>query len=290
MKRLLILLLTSLIVVTSCGSGAERKEREPQTYSLVYGGPTEELKHDWNLFYPSYYLYISMIMKLELDNFIDKQELKAILKTSIKMLSLSRAVQLTVPDYRGGKDLEITITPTRLKGNEKYVTIIFLTNYNAKTKSIIEKGDDMKYAFAQLFVVYDNKWVKVTNEYSEEKESELKGEDNLNNLADFYLLDERSDNDSEIEGLLLKDIAENEDELTRCVASFTLAEYYVMQKEFNKAAEQIEKATALLEALDAGKKAKISILKRVNRELLEFTEFISRDEEFWQAEFEDLNI
>lgn len=76
--------------------------------------------------------------------------------------------------------------------------------------------------------------------FSAEKEEDY--QTNLNNLADLYIFDERVENDSLVEDLLFEHLDTTESAVLRYVGYLTLAQYYMITDDLEKAEENLAEA------------------------------------------------
>lgn len=285
MKKLILLVVIIGLIGNSLYSTELNKTNKKYEYKI--GSKTLDKEFEWNLFYPTYYLYTVFNMIFELDNYMEDKELKAITKTSIKLLSQGYQSHLIIKNYSNLKNLEITMTPRVSPKDKNKFYILIITNYDLKKKKVVS-GDGMKNAFANFILLKDDKWIKGSNRFNKDEAINFKEEMKINNLCDMYLYDEIKENDELIEDLLINNIKTTDDIVEKYFSTMTLNEYYLFSGEYEKGKKQIEVGTNLYEEIPKERQKNIKILIRFNNELLEYVQMVRKDEKFWNAKVSEL--
>ncbi len=86
--------------------------------------------------------------------------------------------------------------------------------------------------------------------YSKQKEAELIKADNINNLADYYIYDNKPDNDAKAEKMLTGRIKETKDINEKFICMLTLSEYYCIRNDLKKVKKLLAELKGMLPQLD----------------------------------------
>lgn len=126
----------------------------------------------------------------------------------------------------------------RVLSNEDGMFVVMVTNYDLKQQEIL--ADFSENCYARLYYIFGDKLVNGDKLFSAEKEEDY--QTNLNNLADLYIFDERVENDSLVEDLLFEHLDTTESAVLRYVGYLTLAQYYMITDDLEKAEENLAEA------------------------------------------------
>ncbi|MBR7064000.1 MAG: hypothetical protein IKI31_02470 [Treponema sp.] len=160
--------------------------------------------------------YERIAFNFDLLNKIDSQKLQESCKFILTSLKQGKKAQLLVKNYDDGKDLYFNFGQFQ----KDETSILVTSNYDAVTKKLLQKGDDLRNSFALLYQVVDGLVVK-SNAPKEAEKS-----DNKLHYANNLLFDKNKKNDSAIKKLLEEEIAENKTP----AAYIVLSQFYFSSK------------------------------------------------------------
>jgi hypothetical protein len=283
MKKTTPLIFALLLALCGCVSQGGAKSPEKR-YELHCFDVNQPKTYKWNYAYPAYYLRYSLVAVFSVDKIIPAAELIAIEKDAIYALSQGKRVKLLVRDYQDGKDITFVMGPFLLANGQDTNSLLFFCNYDFTTKKVVNVKTEMtgrEYAVALNTI--NEKLVKLTKMYSEKAEKDLVAAGNPNNLADFYIYDERDDNDAQVEGLIAKDLelhsaTDDKNLRSKSVAMATYAEYCIIHGNFPKAKELLASAAATLSA--AKEKSNVDRAIQITEGELALVESIAADPRF----------
>jgi hypothetical protein len=179
---------------------------------------------------------------------LKQDEVEYIVEEMLKDLSLKEPINFVFNNFKNGKKLAISLSVVT---KEKNNYLLILTNYDSKKRDVLPletPRDQRKDCFSSIYFIAPNKLVSENHFYSKEIEDELKKAGNLSNLADFYIFDEKTDNDSLIEELLTKaySVAKKPEDKFQNSILFSL--YYLMVDKADLAITALDNAKAVLDA------------------------------------------
>lgn len=121
--------------------------------------------------------------------------------------------------------------------------LVLATNFNSKTR-IFEKKVDRDNSIYRWYVMKKDKLVYRKDLYSEEAETKNRNE-STQSLIDMYLFDDNFDNDKKVKPLI-DDLlnSETENDTSKLFGYLYLGEYWLLQKDLNKAEASIKKLEA----------------------------------------------
>jgi hypothetical protein len=128
--------------------------------------------------------------------------------------------------------------------------VLILSNYDLKIKDVLPLDtpkEKRKDCFTAVYLIAGDKLVNENHFYSKEVEDALKSSGDLNNLADFYLFDERTDNDPLIEDILAKAFMTGKKPEEKLQTSILLSLYYMMERKLDLAGSALDSAKAILD-------------------------------------------
>lgn len=163
-----------------------------------------------------------------------------------------------------GRDKPLRVS-YRVFAKEGILVVFMTTNYDYEKEEILERFTWDCYC--RLYYIVGDKLVNENYAYSEDKEEIYRA--NLNNLADLYIFDDRLENDHLIEELLLEYINSSYSATSKLVGNLTLAQYYMVMNELEKAQESLAEAEALFADLERGDKQDWRVPFLITQEELE---------------------
>lgn len=154
-------------------------------------------------------------------------------------------ITIKVSNYSEGKPLIVAVKAYYPEKKNRW-SFLFLTNYILKSQRLAKSEADLGSTYANLYFIYKDKLVKYQNVYSKEKELMLRSKKSLVNLADFYLFDEKIDNDAKAFSLLKK-ISKSGKPGSKFYATLTLVQYFLIKGNVREAERQLKQAKKILD-------------------------------------------
>jgi hypothetical protein len=235
-----------ILLAQTVAQGAEGKKLD---YTIKEFFNEEKAEYHFNKFYPIHYIYINIFFAFDLHDSFTYEQKKDIIKKIKAIISKNNMTEFRITNFKDNKDLILTYTPDHPPKYPNETVIWFISNYDFNKNKIVS-GDNMKNAYATFYYVKGDALIKYQYEYSTEKEEELINEDNINNLADYYIYDDNPDNDEKAKQLLNECINETADVNRRFVCMLTLTEYYFLRNDLKEVKKIIGELKLLLPQLD----------------------------------------
>jgi hypothetical protein len=208
-----------------------------------------KIKNELNMFYPVYYIHYNLFAALDLYNNFNYDERIHIIEEIVNIIMRNNIARLTIKKYYKNKDLIIVYKPTSIPKYPKDIVIFFTTNYSFKSNKIVS-GDDMKDAYGTYYYIKDNKMIKYQKIYNKDKELKIIEENDINIIADFYIFDEKIENDEKGKNILENGIENTKNINDKFIYLITLSEYYLMKNDLKNANESLKQASLLLNDVD----------------------------------------
>lgn len=210
-----------------------------------------------------HYFYVDVLYFFDL---LDKVDLQTKMEMFAKILNNIREdypVELVIKFDDWDEPLRVSY---RVFASEGRQIVFMTTNFDLENQETLPAYTWECYA--HIYYIFGDKLVNNYYLFSEEKE-EVHMTD-LNDLADFYIFDERVDNDHLIEDLLLAHInAGDEPLVSRFVGYLTLTQYYMVINELEKAGKRLAEAEGLFEELREKDKENWGALLTMTKEQVE---------------------
>ena len=241
-----------LIIIASLFLTASRPDIRPVFTSgnyriYILEKSDKGVEYKVNDFYSVYYVYMNVIRALDVNMRLGERDIEKVISLIIDNLKKRNVVQLQVDNYRGpGGALSVTLRQDIAPEGNKPILLV-VSNYNAKTKRVVE-GDDQKDAYATLYFFAGDKLVKNRYVFEAKSEAELK-KGPVNNRADYYLLDGDPRNDALGKDLLTKEIEKPGDAPDRAVLYMTLSEYHLLAGNVGSAKQCLDKARTVIKSV-----------------------------------------
>ena len=232
-KKLFIVSL--LIIVTSIGYAQSDKIHIKSDHL----SESNYLKMDD--FYLTHYLYIDLFLRESLFLDASKEDVSSILKAIKKYVSVDNALEIEIE--KPGKR-NYLIKMAILKKDDGTELLIAFTNWNTKEKKFQKKIKIENDSYTRWYFLNGNKMtyrkdMSDKNDYSNMTK---------NDLANAYLFDELTENDSKIKNTLNDALKEkNIGVKDRIMAGLILLKYQIFQREEDHIIEQTEYLNELFE-------------------------------------------
>ncbi|MFI1743754.1 hypothetical protein [Thalassobellus sediminis] len=192
-------------------------------------------------FYLTHYLYIDLFLRENLYPEASHEDVSSILEALKKYVSVENKLDIEIE--KSGKR-NYLIRFAILKKDDGTELLIAFTNWSVKTK-VFEKDIKMENdSYTRWYFLNGNKMTYRKDMSDQSDYSTL----NKSDLANAYLFDEISENDSEIKNTI--DQYLNQSELSvsdKIMANLILLKYQIFQKENDNVTKQTEYLTELFE-------------------------------------------
>lgn len=192
-------------------------------------------------FYLTHYLYIDLFLRENLFPEANEEDVSSILKALKKYVSVENKLDIEIE--KPGKS-NYLIRFTILKKDDGTELLIAFTNWSVKKKEF-EKYIKMENdSYTRWYFLNGNKMtyrkdMSVKSDYSTMNKSDL---------ANAYLFDEISENDSEIKNTIDEYLNQNELSISdKIMANLILLKYQIFQKENDNVTKQTQYITELFE-------------------------------------------
>jgi hypothetical protein len=256
MKKLLFSLLLLFVLVPPVSAQIE---------SIEFSLPEEESSANPYQLEPYYFLHYLYTDVLYFFGLLDELDLPAKTEIFTKLFNnMGAGHPVGVVIKLAGHDEPLRVS-YRVFADGDMLLVYMTTNYDYQKEEILKRFTWECYS--QLYYIAGDKLVNDNYIYSEEKEEIYKV--NLNNLADLYIFDERAGNDHLIEELLLEYINSSYSATSKLVGNLTLAQYYMVMNELEKAQESLAEAEALFADLEGRDKKDWRVPLLITREELQ---------------------
>lgn len=237
MKRFLFSLLLVFILAASVSA-----QIEYIGFSLPEN-ESRENSYQLNPYYFLHYLYTDVLEFFDLVDQLDLQTKIEIFEKIFNNLGEDYPAGLVIKFAGWDEPLRVSY---RIFANESSRSILMTTNFNLEQEKTLKRHT--LDCYARGYYIFGDKLVNLNYLFSEKKEEALLSD--LNNLADFYIFDERVDNDHMIEVLLLAHINSDEPPVGKFIGYLTLAQYYMVINELDQAQKTLAEAEVLFANLE----------------------------------------
>lgn len=192
-------------------------------------------------FYLTHYLYIDLFLRENLFPEASSEDVSSILKALKKYVSIEN--KLDVEIEKPGKR-NYLIRFAILKNDNGTELLIAFTNWSANKKEF-EKNINMENdSYTRWYFLNGNKMTYRKDMSDQNDYSTM----NKSDLANAYLFDELSENDSEIESTIAEYLNQNDITVSdNIMANLILLKYQIFKKENDNVAKQTELLTELFE-------------------------------------------
>ena len=185
-------------------------------------------------------LQVYLLRPLRID--LSPEETASLVHFVRSSMSREAANQIRIDNFRDtGETLYINFKLLDAKGEMR---LIMLSNFHPASNSLKEKITEE--SFGTAYLIKGDRFVYYRNEFDQEKEAELKENNDLLGLADDYLLDEKLENDAEVPGLLDRVDEEDFSALDKAFSTLTRAQMAMIDGKLEEAESYCEKARTQL--------------------------------------------
>lgn len=194
----------------------------------------------------NYFTFTSMfvedlVFRFKLDTIISDKDIVKLAKKAYKNAIYGYQTKLHIPEYQDGKELYLIINPARNQVTG-LIDFILIANYDQQTNTVIESSDIRGDFWAKRFVLYNDELVGASF-FSDDYKTPT---DTKTITANDYLFDKDKNNDSEIEGLLLSDL-NDADNNSRAFTKIVLIQYYMKTLDMKKAGKHYDELDPLID-------------------------------------------
>ena len=192
-------------------------------------------------FYLTHYLYIDLFLRENLFPEANAEDVSSILKALKKYVSVENKLDIEI-EKPGKRNYLIRFTI--LKKDDGTELLIAFTNWSVKKKEF-EKDIKMENdSYTRWYFLNGNKMTYRKDMSDQSDYSTM----NKSDLANAYLFDEISENDSEIKNTIDKYLNQSELNVSdKIMANLILLKYQIFQKENDNVTKQTEYVTELFE-------------------------------------------
>ena len=192
-------------------------------------------------FYLTHYLYIDLFLRENLFPEASPEDVSSILKALKKYVSVENKLDVEI-EKPGKKNYLIRFAI--LKKDDGTELLIAFTNWTVKKKAFEKEIKMENDSYTRWYFLNGNKMTYRKDMSDQNDYSTM----NKSDLANAYLFDELSENDSEIESVLAEYL--NQSDLTvsdKIMANLILLKYQIFKKENDNITKQTEHLTVLFE-------------------------------------------
>jgi hypothetical protein len=192
-------------------------------------------------FYLTHYLYIDLFLRENLFPKAKPEDVSSIIKALKKYVSVENKLDIEI-EKPGKRNYLIRFTV--LKKEDGTELLIAFTNWNVKKKKFEKEIKIENDSYTRWYFLNGNKMTYRKDMSNKNDYTTI----NKTDLANAYLFDELSDNDSDIKKTI--DASLNQSDLSKSdliMANLILLKYQIFQKERENVAKQTEYLTELFE-------------------------------------------
>lgn len=228
MKKKLIIVAFLFLVFSLA---AEEKKID---YSIKI--PVEKNKNwlGFNPYYPVQHLYTDIIYRFDLEPVLSLEQKKEILSKILLNISYDPIV-LSFKAYHKGEDLVFNIALA--ENREK---LIVVSNFDLNEGLIIKEYNNKMAPYVRIYWLLGSLFIPAENFQNPRKEAELIEKDNLNNIANFYLFDNKEENDTLILPMLNKHLEKAESKREAFIGYLTFIQYCLSIGDWERAQHYID--------------------------------------------------
>jgi hypothetical protein len=240
--RLLLFALSCFVLLPAMAQASTSYEVLALKNDKTLNGRPNRIQYQANDFYSVYYVYMNVIRALAVEQHLSSVQVRKATNRIIGLLKQGKAAQLTVPGYPGDGVLRVTVRTGDTKSGSPILLIV--SNYDPRSgKTLGEK--EQSNAYGTFFYLIKDKLVKyqyITNA----REKLEHARQSTNNMADFYLLNEKRDDDASGKRLLIAGLGKNPGNMDRFIMQLTLMEYYLLENNTREAKASLDAAGKIL--------------------------------------------
>lgn len=190
-------------------------------------------------FYLTHYLYIDLFLRENLFPEASLEDVSSILKALKKYVSVENKLNIEI-EKPGKRNYLIRFAI--LKKDDGTELLIAFTNWTVKKKEFEKEIKMENDSYARWYFLNGNKMTYRKDMSDQNDYSTM----NKSDLANAYLFDELSENDSEIESTIKEFLNQNDINISdKIMANLILLKYQIFKKENDNVAKQTEHLTKL---------------------------------------------
>ena len=192
-------------------------------------------------FYLTHYLYIDLFLRENLFPEASPEDVSSILKALKKYVSVENKLDIEI-EKPGKRNYLIRFAI--LKKDDGTELLIAFTNWTVKKKAFEKEIKMENDSYTRWYFLNGNKMTYRKDMSDQNDYSTM----NKSDLANAYLFDELSENDSEIESTIVEYL--NQSDITvsdKIMANLILLKYQILKKENDNVTKQTEHLTGLFE-------------------------------------------
>ncbi len=227
-------------------SESEEIVTDPPYYIETFEVQKKESIHIDSFYYVNHF-FLHILTNFGILDRLNDEDVEYIIEETLRALSNKEPVNFIFNRYVGDKKLAISLSIVS-KDDKNY--LLLLTNYDSVKKEALPLDtpkEKRKDCFTTIYYIAPDKLINENHFYSREIEDTLKKAGNLMNLTDFYIFDEKTDNDSLIEEMLTKAYGSSKKAEDKFQIAVLFSLYYMMVRKTDFALTAIENARTILE-------------------------------------------
>lgn len=247
-KGMYVVVLTAALTVLCCVSNvttdAHKQAQKPYEIKIIPESSDVDIQRNdlldnINPYYIAHHFALDLFIRQGID--FGRNDQLQIIYNIAQFLNEDTKIHIHIKDFKDMGRLEYYIGYLEKNGKR---SVLVTSNYDVTKQRLLRDGENPRNTYAVIYYIIGDKLVRYDQVHNDEVFQAHA--DNNNNIADMYLFDERPENDESIEGLLLKDLQNDSlGDNHVLIAWVTLAQYYTLKGEQNKAATAVDKAREL---------------------------------------------
>ncbi|MFY0631746.1 MAG: hypothetical protein JXR05_15380 [Flavobacteriaceae bacterium] len=192
-------------------------------------------------FYLTHYLYIDLFLRENLFPEANSEDVSSILKALKKYVSVENKLDIEI-EKPGKRNYLIRFAI--LKKDDGTELLIAFTNWSVKKKEFEKEIKMENDSYTRWYFLNGNKMTYRKDMSNQNDYSSM----NKSDLANAYLFDELSDNDSRIENTMNEYLSKSDLSVSdKIMANLILLKYQIFKKKYDKVTKQTEHLTELFE-------------------------------------------
>lgn len=246
MNKLILSLLVFNFFFTNnlWAQNTESNDTSKHKYQVLKSAANNNKSYKLIPFYFNSFFFESIVYNFNLNKNISNKELRNIAYEIFNSINNNSVSKLIIYDYKNKKDLHFVFNIKKIKNN---ISIITFSNYNKENEVIHNPKKTCPDCWAMAHFIVDKKLIYSKYVFGKKK---LPHKDKKTWTANYYLLDEKKDNDNKIEPLLLSDIKSN-NTIEKGWSYIILTQYYLSTGNIKKANKALRKAEKLVDTIIA---------------------------------------
>lgn len=255
-----------LITLVLFSATALYSETQAAEYRVLSQENDADIAYQANDFYSIYYLYFNLIQALDVERHLPGEAVREIIFDTLDNLKRRRFSQLQIRDaYPGPEPLRVTLRTDVIAREDKPV-LWLISNYNPREKAVVT-GKAARHAYGTYFYLIGDKLVKYQR-LKEPKTAEQLAAMSANARADYYLLDEKTDNDQAGKQLLLNALDKPANQGEQVILNLTLSQYHLLDDNLKGANARLDQARDILREMSHTERRKLRVLFHHAKELV----------------------